>query len=94
MITMFGMKIKHLRKLLRLTLEEVAQEIGSGKSYIWELENKDIARPSAETVFRLAKLFSCPMEYLIDDSYNIGTYPDPKPYCIKCAKIKSILGVK
>jgi transcriptional regulator with XRE-family HTH domain len=31
-----GAKIKELRKEKALTLEQLAEKIGSGKSYIWE----------------------------------------------------------
>ena len=40
MANLLGAKIKELRKEKGLTLEQLAELIGSGKSYIWELENK------------------------------------------------------
>ena len=50
----FGKNLKARREKLQLTLEEVASEIGSTKSYLWELENKPNARPSADLAYRLA----------------------------------------
>ena len=63
----FGAKIRDRRQELRLTLENVAEMIGSTKSYVWELEKKKKARPSAEIVIKLSKVLSLPAEYLIDD---------------------------
>ncbi len=39
---MIGKKIKELRKSHKLTLEQLAHKIGTSKSYIWEIENKDV----------------------------------------------------
>ena len=44
----FGQKINEERQRLKLTLEELGEKVGSTKAYIWELENKKTARPSAE----------------------------------------------
>ncbi len=50
-----------------ITLEELAKKIGSTKSYIWELENKPGIRPSAETVYKLAKALEVTVEELMDN---------------------------
>ena len=47
-----GDRIRNLRKEKGLTLDQLAEQSGSSKSYIWELENKSPPRPSAE---KLAK---------------------------------------
>jgi len=62
-----GDKVKNLRKKRGLTLEELAVSIGSGKSYIWELENKGVKRPSAEKLNAIAKVLGITTEYLLDD---------------------------
>lgn len=36
------------------TLEKLADETDSSKSYIWELENKNPPRPSAEKLTKIA----------------------------------------
>ena len=48
MTNILGAKIKELRKDKNLTLAKLAEKIGSGKGYIWEIENKGIKRLSAE----------------------------------------------
>ena len=50
----FGERLKRLREEAGLTLEKLAEMVGSTKSYLWELENKPKIRPSAELVYKLA----------------------------------------
>ncbi len=54
MATTFGERLRAARLEAKLTLEKLASEVNSTKSYIWELENKDNARPSADLAYRLA----------------------------------------
>jgi hypothetical protein len=42
--------------------------LGSGKSYIWEIENKGVKRPSAEKLAAIAKALDVTTDYLIDDT--------------------------
>lgn len=72
----FGEKIRAEREQKKLTLEQVAEHIGSTKSYVWELENKPSARPSADKVFKLAELFGVSAEYLVDDTGRVKREPD------------------
>lgn len=62
-----GMKIKALRKERGYTLDELAELAESSKSYIWELENKDPPRPSADKLAKIAKALGVTMDYFIDD---------------------------
>lgn len=50
----FGERLRRLREQADLTLEKLAVEIGSTKSYVWELENKPNIRPSADLVYKLS----------------------------------------
>ena len=67
MSNQLGDKVKALRKDKGLTLEELATEIGAGKSYIWELENRGVKRPSAEKLAAIAKVLDTTTEYLVDN---------------------------
>lgn len=67
MANILGAKIKELRKQKSLTLEQLAVEIGSGKSYIWEIENKGVKRPSAEKLAAIAKALDVTTDYLVDN---------------------------
>ena len=46
--------IRELRLKHGLTLEGLGAKIDSSKSYVWEIENKDVARPSAEKLSLIA----------------------------------------
>ena len=67
-----GEKIKTLRKKKGLTLEALADEIGSGKSYIWELENKGVKRPSAEKLNQIARVLGVTPEYFTDEDATVS----------------------
>lgn len=61
----FGKKIKDLRTSAGMTLDQLAQATGSSKSYIWELENKNPPRPSAEKLSAIAMALSVTVDYLL-----------------------------
>lgn len=65
-----GNKIRELRKKKKMTLEELAHAVDSGKSYIWELENRVVKRPSAEKLTDIAKILGVTSEYLLDNEAN------------------------
>lgn len=71
MPTALGSKIKELRDKKKYTLEKLAELTQSSKSYIWELENKNPPRPSAEKVSKIAEQLGVTIEYLLDDEASI-----------------------
>lgn len=77
-----GDKLKKLRKDQKLTLEELAKKAGPSKSYIWELENKDPPKPSADTLIKLANTLGVTLDYLLDndDKISEGDAVDAKFY--------------
>ncbi|MEQ1577467.1 MAG: helix-turn-helix transcriptional regulator [Hyphomicrobium sp.] len=68
MATSIGQKIRDLRREKGYTLEKLAELTESSKSYIWELENKDPPRPSAEKVARIAKALGVTSDYLVNEA--------------------------
>lgn len=82
---MFKERLKELRKQRKMTQEELGKKVGSNKSYIWELENKETIRPSAELVTALAKNLNTTVEYLMEgdssnqDSVFFREYNELKP---------------
>lgn len=72
MSTMIGEKIRELRKAKGLTLDQLADASGSSKSYIWEIENKPVSRPSAEKLKRIADCLDTTVEFLLDSSGEVG----------------------
>ena len=71
MTTALGDKIQKLRKEKGLTLEQLADLAGSSKSYIWELENKNPPRPSAEKLSKIAIQLGVTIEYLLDQEERV-----------------------
>ena len=73
MAVKFGERIKQLRTVRGLTLDQLAQATDSSKSYIWELENKNPPRPSADKVARIASVLGVTSDYLVDptDKTNV-----------------------
>lgn len=80
-MTALGDRIRELRKKKGYTLEKLAELTDSSKSYIWELENKQPPRPSAEKIGRIARVLGVTPEYLIDPGeMNIAEAADEAFY--------------
>jgi transcriptional regulator with XRE-family HTH domain len=67
-VTALADKIRRLRKEKGYTLEKLADLTESSKSYIWELENKQPPRPSADKIAKIARVLGVTAEYLVDPS--------------------------
>lgn len=65
--TTLGDKIRLLRKKKGLTLEHLAEKTESSKGYIWELENRETKRPSAEKLQKIAVALDVTTEFLLDE---------------------------
>lgn len=65
--TKLGDKLKDLRKQKGLTLEKLADMAGLSKSYLWELENRESQRPSAEKLTSLADVLGVAVSYFIEE---------------------------
>ena len=76
MTTPLGEKIRSLRKKKGYTLDKLAELAESSKSYIWELENKDPPRPSADKIAKIAIALGVTPDYLITDSVQIEDATD------------------
>jgi len=63
-----GDKIRLLRKRKKLSLEQLADLTESSKSYIWELENKDDPKPSADKIGKIATVLEVTTEFLLTES--------------------------
>jgi len=71
MIIPLGEKIRELRKAKGYTLDKLAELSESSKSYIWELENKNPPRPSADKIAKIAAVLDVTADYLIDPNDTI-----------------------
>jgi len=73
MSSTLGRKVRDLRQEKGLTLDQLAQATGSSKSYIWEIENKPVARPSGEKLNRIAAVLGVTPEFLADGDRTNAT---------------------
>ncbi len=67
-----GQKIKYLRKKKGLTLEFVAESIGSSKGYMWEIENRPDLNPSVYKIKDIAITFGVDINSLLSDEPCCG----------------------
>ena len=67
MATRLGEKLHDLRKQRGLTLEKLADMAGLSKSYLWELENRESQRPSAEKLTALADALGVGTSFFLED---------------------------
>lgn len=67
-----GNRVKALRQEAGLTVAELARITGIPKNTLLNFDQgqRSLAKATAETVYRLAKCFGVPMEYLIEDLVN------------------------
>lgn len=70
-MSVLGDKIRRCRKQKGLTLEQLAKATGSSKTYMWELENRDLRRPSARILSSIAEVLGVSLEYLLDEKDQI-----------------------
>ncbi|EOA02940.1 XRE family transcriptional regulator [Herbaspirillum frisingense GSF30] len=62
-----GEKLRALRKEKKLTLDQLAAQAKLSKSYLWELENRESQRPSAEKLTALADVLGVSTAYFLED---------------------------
>lgn len=72
MSNVLGEKIRKLRKDKGFTLDKLAELTESSKSYIWELENKNPPRPSAEKLAKIAEQLDTTLEFLLDEGEQVS----------------------
>jgi len=67
MSTRLGAKLRELRKQRQWTLEHLAEQAKLSKSYLWELENRESQRPSAEKLTALADALGVTAAYFLEE---------------------------
>lgn len=66
--TSLGYKIRQLRKEKGMTLDQLAEKTDSSKGYIWELENRETKKPSAEKLQKVAEALGVTAVFLLDEN--------------------------
>ena len=88
MPTPLGDRVRELRQKRGLTLEALADRVGSSKSYMWEIENKDVARPSAEKLHQIAVALETTTDYLLAAEEVTEANADDTAFFRKYQKMK------
>lgn len=60
-------KLKKLRKEQKFTLESLAKAADVSKSYLWELENREVKSPSAQRLTSIADALGVSADFFLDD---------------------------
>ncbi len=64
-------KLKKHRLELGYSLDDLAKLSESSKSYLWELENRETRKPSAEKLTKIAEVLNVTTAYLLDDKADM-----------------------
>lgn len=64
-------KLRRHRKELGFSLDELAARTESSKSYLWELENREVSKPSADKLTKIATVLGVTAEYLLDEGAGL-----------------------
>jgi transcriptional regulator with XRE-family HTH domain len=72
-----GAKIKELRVRKKKSLQQVADEIGSSKAHIWDLETDRAKNPSIDLLTKLSKCFEVSVADLVGENPG-GEGEDPQ----------------
>jgi transcriptional regulator with XRE-family HTH domain len=65
-----AVKVKELRMKKGLSLQQVADGVGSSKAHIWEIETGKNKNPSIDSLNKLADFFEVSVTYLIGEDPN------------------------
>ena len=70
-------KIRKVRKDKGLTLEGLANKVGSSKSYIWQIETDSKIKPSAQLIAKIAEALDVTVDYLVREEIKETYVPQP-----------------
>lgn len=59
-------KLRDARENANMSLNELAEAVGTSKAYIWQLENKDAIQPRVGLAYRLSTVLGVPIEDLFE----------------------------
>lgn len=75
-------RLKKLRKVRRLTLQDVADRAGTSKSRIWEVERGRSINPTIDLAVKLSRALGCSLDYLTGLTSD---QPDLHPEALRIA---------
>jgi transcriptional regulator with XRE-family HTH domain len=60
-----GRRLRIARERVSMTVPEVAEAAGISKAYLYQMENGDVASPSAEVVYKICRTIGTHMGYIL-----------------------------
>ena len=76
MANALSIRLRRLRKSSRLTMEDLARAAGISKSYVWELENREVPHLSAKVLMDLAKALGVTIQDLLGEPPPVQASPE------------------
>ncbi len=76
MVTGFNRRLRALRKSAKLTLEGLGDAAGISKSYVWELENREVPHLSVKVLVDLAKALDVSIQDLLGEPLPVKASPE------------------
>ena len=89
MTTTLGDKLRRHRQEKGYSLDKLAEITESSKSYLWELENRDTRKPSAEKLTRVAQALGVTTDYLLDDTADADDEMRKEAFFRKFSKLEA-----
>lgn len=74
----FGKIIQIRREKLNLSRKQLADEVNTTQSYIWELENGKVSSPSAQLIIDIAKVLQLNPEDIIPSKAKVIATANPE----------------
>ncbi len=76
MATALSLRLRRLRKSSGMTMEGLAKAAGISKSYVWELENREVPHLSAKVLVDLAKALGVTTQDLLGEPSPVKASPE------------------
>ena len=62
-----GERVKSLREQINLSISELAEKAGLTRSYVWQIEKGDNRNPSADALYRIARVLNVTVGELLEE---------------------------
>lgn len=76
MATAFSIRLRRLRKSAGMTMEGLALAAGISKSYVWELENREVPHLSVKVLVDMAKALGVTTQDLMGEPPPVKASPE------------------
>ncbi len=92
--TLFGEKLRELRKERRWSLDDLAARIGSSKSHLSSIETGRTRDPSVSVMQKLAATFEVSLDFLFDTEATTPDGPDDRAFITRYRQLDPTVRAK